>query len=126
NPELNPGLPHLIRGTLTVPARITLKINAGTIVHLRADPGASKPLQAGTPDPTKSGAVWVYGTLLVCGEGARPAEIAGLDKDNAQFLFYGAEPSKIESARFRACDIAQNGGVCQWINCELNDAKYYA
>src|SRR5439155_26530756 len=53
-------------------------------------------------------------------------EIAGQDKDNAQFLLYGGQQSKVESARLRACDIAQNGGLCQWINCEFNDAKYYA
>jgi len=85
------ALPHLIRGILVVPAKLTLKIEAGAIVHLRSDAGAAKPLQAGAPDPTKSAAVWIYGTLLIAGENGRPVEIAGQDKDNANLLLYGAE-----------------------------------
>lgn len=127
NTELNADtLPHLIRGVLIVPAKITLKINAGATIHLRADANATKPLQAGTPDPTKSAAVWVYGTLIVAGENGRPVEFAGQDKDNANLLLYGAELSKLDGARFKAADVAQNGGVCQWTNCEFNDSKYYA
>jgi len=127
NTELSPdSLPHLIRGMLVVPAKITLKINAGTIVHLRADPSANKPLLASSPDPCKSAVIWVYGTLLVCGDGSRPVEFAGQEKDNAQVLLYGGEQSKLEGARFRGADIAQNGGVCHWTNCEFNDAKFYA
>jgi len=127
NTELNAGeLPHLIRGVLIVPAKTTLKINAGAIVHLRSDGTSAKPLQAGTPDPSKSAAVWVYGTLVIVGENGRPVEFVGQDKDNANVLLYGAEQSKMEGARFRGTDVAQNGGVCQWINCEFNDSKYYA
>ena len=119
-------LPHLIRGVLIVPAKITLKINAGATVLMRADANATKPLQAGASDPTKSAAVWVYGTLLVTGENGRPVEFAGQDKDNANLLLYGTELSKLDGARFKAADVAQNGGVCQWTNCEFNDSKYYA
>ncbi len=120
------ALPHLIRGTLVVPAKLTLKIEAGAVIHLRADTSATKPLQTGSPDPTKSAVVWVYGTLLVAGENGRPVEFAGQDKDNANLLLYGAEQSKLDSARFRTTDVAQNGGVVQWTNCEFNDSKYYA
>lgn len=127
NTELNAETqPHLIRGVLIVPAKVTLKINAGATIHLRTDANAPKPLQAGVPDPFKGAAIWVYGTLLITGENGRPVEFAGQDKENANVLLYGAESSRIEGARFKGTDVAQNGGVCQWINCEFNDSKYYA
>ena len=126
--ELNAeSLPHLIRGVLVIPAKMTLKINAGAIVHLRSDTNAAKPLLAGSPDPSKSAAVWVYGSLVIAGDNAHPVELAGQDKDNnANVLLYSAEQSKVEGVRFKGTDMAQNGGVCQWTNCEFNDSKYYA
>jgi hypothetical protein len=127
NTELNAETqPHLIRGVLIVPARVTLKINAGATIHLRSDVNAPKPLQTGVPDPSKGAAIWVYGTLLIAGDNGHPVEFAGQDKENANVLLYGAESSKIEGTRFKGTDVAQNGGVCQWINCEFNDSKYYA
>ncbi len=120
------ALPHLVRGMLIVPAKMTLKINAGATIHLRSDANAPKPLQPGAPDPSKGAAIWVYGTLLIAGDNGHPVEVVGQDKDNTNIFLYGAETSKIEGARFKGTDVAQNGGVSQWINCEFNDSKYFA
>src|SRR6185295_18226220 len=97
------------RGILIVPAKVTLKINAGATVHLRSDTNAAKPALAGAPDPAKSAVIWVYGTLIVEGVTGKPVEFTGIDKDiNANLLLYGSEQSKIEGARFKAVDVAQS------------------
>ncbi len=121
------ALPHLIRGVLVVPSKTTLKIGVGATIHLRGDPSAKKPSEAGIPDPTRSAVIWVYGTLIVMGESGLPVEFVGLDKDcNASILLYGSERSRIDGARLRGVDVAQTGGVCQWVNCEFNETKYCA
>ena len=121
------GLPHLIRGQLVIPANVTLKFAPGAVVHLRSDSTLSKCSNAELPDPSQSAVVWIYGRLIVAGESGKPVEFLGLDKDcDASLLLYGSQQSRVDGARFKGVDVAQRGGVCQWTNCEFNDAKYYA
>jgi hypothetical protein len=124
--ELNPEtLPHLIRGALLIPPKVTLKINAGALVHLRAANGPPKPVAAGSPDPSTSAVIWVYGALVFTGETGKPVELTNQEKDGANLLFYGGDKSDLRGGRLAGIDVAQNGGTCLWTNCEFSGSKFY-
>ena len=125
--ELGPlQSPVLIKGTLVVPAGITLKTKAGTVIHLKADPLAEKPAQPGTPDPTQSAVIWIWGSFLSEGITGNPIEIINQEKSDAALMMYGDRQNKLEGTRLKNVAITQSGGICLWTNCELLNMEHYS
>ena len=127
--ELTPHMsPVLIRGALIVPESVKLTIHGGTVVDLRADPGAAKPAPntPGTPDPAKSAVLWIWGTLETAGGTGAPAELLNQDQTEASLLLYGAHECRMDGLRLKGVTVAQNGGIARWTNCELIGPGAYA
>jgi hypothetical protein len=124
--ELSPQMsPVLIRGTFVVPEKIKLTVQSGTVVHLRGDPDAS-PAPAGTPDPTQSAVMWIWGTLNANGATGDPAELLNQEKADASLLLYGANECRLDGLRLKGVSVAQSGGVAKWSNCEFIGSGSYA
>jgi len=155
NLELGPEQsPVLVRGSLAVPEGLTLKIKAGTCIHLRAN-AAETPAKSDTtplpPTPSRSGegaggrpaaapsnattappapspraAICVWGTLLTEGITGNPVEMINQEKTPAALLLYSPAQNKLDGVRLKDVGVTQASGVCSWTNCEFTGSPHYA
>jgi len=134
NLELGPEQsPVLIRGSLIVPEGATLRIKAGTCIHLRApladtsakDAKDQPPAAPPRPDAPNSG-VWVWGVVLAEGVTGNPVEVVNQEKQPAVLMLQGQAQYTLEGMRLKDVAVTQTGGVSLWTNCEFTGVPYYA
>src|SRR5260370_954614 len=81
--------PVLFKGSVIIPAGVSVEVKAGAFIHFRADSNAEKPAD-GSPDPSQSAVVWVWGSLNIEGLTGNVVELVNDDKTDALLLMYGA------------------------------------
>ncbi|MBE7467181.1 MAG: hypothetical protein HS116_27220 [Planctomycetes bacterium] len=118
--------PVLVRGSLVVPAGRTLLLKEGAKLYLQPDLLAPRPLQAGAPDPTQQGMLWIYGRLLTDGLSKDRVALQGSGARNAALFLYGREASELRGADLLDVAVTQRGGSAQWLGCRFTRAEHYA
>jgi len=127
NLELGPeNSPVLISGSYVILEGATLRLRAGTMLHLAADPSLLPPAQSSTPDPSKNAVLTVWGSLICEGVTGNPVEFLNQETADAMFLLYGSRQSHFDGAKLKGIGIVQSGGLCLWTNCEFQKLPHYA
>lgn len=101
--------PVLLRGNVTVPVNVGLKIKAGCVLVFES-----------------SASLWIWGSLRTEGSPGHLVEFRTKEQGSAALLFYGNGESRLEGTRLNLLSITQNGGSCHWSNCEFKGVRHYA
>jgi hypothetical protein len=117
--------PAAVCGVLVVPTGKTLFLKNGATLQLLPDPRAAAAAKPGSPDPRRSGVLWINGRLLADGL-ARAIELSAPQGSPGAIYWQGRELSELRGVRVRRVAVAQSSGVVQWLGCELSDGQHYA